>query len=261
MWEHHRQTVNRLIERFSEDSRFPALIIGGSLVKGYGRPDSDVDIVFVATDTEYASRLPKNQLHYYSTEECDYPGGYVDGKIVDLQFLREAAERGSEPARSAFTGAFLAYCHDPEVDILLKRIPVYPEDGHLEKVRSFIAQLLAWQWYAGEAEKLANTYLMHHAVSEILLYGGRLILAHNRILYPFHKWFIADLRKAPQKPDNLISLMDTLLNQPSKAAVDRFCESVLAFRSWEMPPEGWPARFMKDTEWTWRDGQVALPDC
>jgi hypothetical protein len=144
---------------------------------------------------------------------------------------------------------------------LLERIPVYPEAGHLEKVRSFVAQLLAWQWYAGEAEKLSNAYLMQRAVSELLLYGGRLILAHNRILYPYHKWFMTDLKRAPEQPPDLLENMETLLAQPSKAAADRFCACILEFRAWEMPPEGWPARFMRDTEWTWRDGSVALADC
>jgi hypothetical protein len=261
MWDHHRRTIDRLTQRFSTDPCFPALIVGGSLVKGYGRPDSDVDIILIATDEEYAQRLTANQLHYFSTEDCDYPGGYVDGKIVDVQFLRDAADRGSEPARAAFRGAFLAYCRNPEVEHLLQLIPIYPEEGHIEKVRSFIAQLLAWQWYVGEADKLANTYLMHHAVSELLLYGGRLILAHNRILYPYHKWFMTELRGAPELPEGFLGYMEDLLAQPSKAAADQYCECILGFQTWERPPEGWPARFMFDTEWTWRTGRVALPDC
>jgi hypothetical protein len=261
MWDHHHKTIERLIQRFEADPCFPALIVGGSLVKGYGRPDSDVDIVLVAAAEEYTQRVEQNHLHYYSTEDCDYPGGYVDGKIVDMQFLRDVERKGSEPARAAFKGAFLAYCRQPKVEDLLLRIPVYPEEGHLEKVRSFVAQLLAWQWYAGEAEKLENTYLMHRAVSELLLYGGRLILAHNRMLYPYHKWFMAELRQAPDQPAGLMTHIETLLAQPSKAAADRFCAYILEFRAWEMPPEGWPARFMRDTEWTWRTGFVALADC
>jgi hypothetical protein len=40
----------------------------------------------------------------------------VDGKSVDLAFLREVAEKGSEPARAAFDGTRCAYSRLPEID-------------------------------------------------------------------------------------------------------------------------------------------------
>lgn len=39
-------------------------------------------------------------LSYFSTEFCDYPGGYVDGKVHDKAYLRAVAERGNEPTRA-----------------------------------------------------------------------------------------------------------------------------------------------------------------
>jgi hypothetical protein len=236
------------------------LIIGGSLVKGYGDESSDVDFVLIATAEEYARRRLDRALTYYATDLCDYPGGYVDGKIVNIAFLEEVADRGSEPSRSAFEKVIVAYSHLPQLDDLLKRITAYPEAGHMEKIRSFYAQLQAMQWYVGEAEKRSNQYLMMHVVSDLVLFGGRLILAHNRMLYPYHKWFLRKLQDAPQKPDDLMTLIDRLLNEPNKANADRFCETILNFISWDTPPEGWPARFMEDTEWAWRYGKAALAD-
>jgi proline dehydrogenase len=64
----------------------------------------------------------------------------------------------------------------------------------------------------------------------------------------------------PEKPDNLMELIDQLLNEPDKATADRFCEAILNFTTWDAPPEGWPARFMADTEWAWRTGKAAVAD-
>ncbi len=257
---HHQRTVDRLIDRFKADPNFLALIIGGSLVKGFGSENSDVDFVLIATEDEYARRHPARALTYYATDLCDYPGGYVDGKIVNVAFLEEAADRGSEPARSAFDKVIVAYSHLPQLDDLLQRITAYPEAGHAEKIQSFYAQLLAMQWYVGEAEKRDNKYLMMHVVSELVLFGGRLILAHNRMLYPYHKWFLRTLQDAPQKPNDLLGLIDRLLNEPNKANADRFCEAILNFTPWNTPSEGWPARFMEDTEWAWRYGRTPIAD-
>jgi hypothetical protein len=257
---HHLATIDRLIDRFQADSNFLALLIGGSLVKGYGNQDSDVDFMLIATDEEYARRLPTRALTYYATDLCDYPGGYVDGKIVNVAFLEEVADRGSEPARSAFESVIVSYARVPQLAELLDRITAYPEATHTAKLQSFHAQLLAQQWFVGEAEKRANQYLMMHAVSELVLFGGRMLLAYNQLLYPYHKWFLRRLQDAPQKPAGVMDLIDQLLHEPSKANADRFCETILNFTAWPAPPEGWPARFLEDTEWAWRRGSAAVGD-
>ncbi len=257
----HQRTVDRLIEHFQADPAFPALVVGGSIARGWEREDSDVDIILVATDEEYARRAPARALHYYTTDFCDYPGGYVDGKIVNVAFLEEVAEKGSEPARAAFSGALLAYSRLPELEGLLRRIPVYPEALRRARIQSFFAQVQALLWYVGEAEKRGDRYLLNKMSADLVLYGGRLILAHNRILFPFHKWFMLELEQAPAKPASLLALANQLLANPSKANADLFAQSILTFAEWEAPPEGWPSRFMEDTEWAWRRGCAPLAEC
>lgn len=260
MREHHQRVVERLVERFGQDPAFPALIVGGSIAKGWEQEDSDVDIILVATDEEYARRESTHAYHYWTTDLCDYAGGYVDGKIVNCKFLEDVAEYGSEPARAAFTGAFAAYSRLPGLEDLVKRIPVYPEHEQKKRIHTFYAQMVAQQWYVGEAEKRNDRYLLMQAVSDVILYGGRLILAHNKILYPYHKWFLTALSHAPEKPTNLMDLIQQLLADPSKRDADLFCESIVSFTQWDLPPEGWPSRFMKDTEWAWRTGRTAVAD-
>ncbi|MEQ8674061.1 MAG: hypothetical protein RLP44_24530 [Aggregatilineales bacterium] len=254
---HHQQTVDRLTAHFKADPAFLALIIGGSTVKGLARQDSDVDFVLIATPEGYARRVQENDFGIVSFEFTDYEGGYVDGKVIDMAFLRDVDQRGSEPARSAFDKAIVAFSRDPEIIDLVTRIPVYPEDSHSTKIKRFYAQVQAHQWFVGEAEKRGDTYLMMHAASQLVLFGGRMILAHNRMLYPFHKWFMTMLRRAPDKPDNFMTLIDELLTQPNKADADAFCECLFNFAEWDIPKEGWGVRFMQDSEWTWRNGDGA----
>jgi len=109
MKQHHKEAIEKLVESIKQDKRFLALIIGGSVAKGMEREDSDIDVVLVATDEEFKKRKKNNMFLYYTKDVCDYPEGYIDGKVVDLHFLQTVAERGSEPARDAFRDAWIAY--------------------------------------------------------------------------------------------------------------------------------------------------------
>src|SRR5215831_19570096 len=148
---HHLQVIERLKGLFQDDPRFLALLVGGSLVKGWGDVNSDVDIVLVVTEEEYARRVATNDLGYLNWEICGYPDGYVDGKIVDEAFLHDVAQRGSEPARAAFRNMQIAFSHLPHLEELLKRIPVYQEEEREAKMRAFYCQVQAHCWFVKEA--------------------------------------------------------------------------------------------------------------
>jgi len=214
------------------------------------------------TDEDFARRAPHNDLTFSSPDFCDYPGGYVDGKFMNKAFLHEVLQHGSEPARAAFMGVKLIFSRDPDIPALLDQIPVYPIQDQRRKLESFYAQMQALQWYMGEAEKRDNRYLATHTAADLVLFGGRMILAHNQILYPYHKWFMQELRRAPDQPAGLLDAIDALLSQPNKTNSDRFCDLVLNFTAWPQPAEGWPARFMQESEQNWRSGQrPPLADC
>lgn len=257
---HHERVVQRLVERLQNDPRFLALIIGGSVAKGWANDDSDVDILLVASDEEFARRLPSMDLSYYDPTIADYPGGYVDGKIIDLAFLHDVEDHGSEPARAAFLGAIIAYSHIPDLDALVASIPVYPEHEREAKMRAFAVQLTILNWYVGEAEKRQDHYLLSWTVNNMVLYGGRLILAYNRLLYPYHKWFMHQLRLAPLKPENLLDLIENLLQKPGAETARAFYESITTFQDWEVSLGQASAEFTRNTEWNWRDGHPPLPD-
>ena len=256
----HQRAIDKLTEHFRADPNFLALIIGGSIVKGWARPDSDVDFVVVATDEEYARRAATNAFQFFSLDFTDYEGGYVDGKVVDLAFLRDAAAKGSDPARSAFVGAFAPYSDVPELPDLLAQITTYPEHEVEARLQSFSAQVEAMRWYIGEADKRHDPYLANHVSGEMLLFGGRMILAHNRVFYPYHKWFTKQLEVLENKPADFMARFHALLARPCKETSEAFYECLNGFTAWPQAPEGWPARFMTECEWTWRDGRAALAD-
>jgi hypothetical protein len=256
---HHKKAIERLTESLKEDDRYLAVIITGSVAKGEERDDSDIDFILVVSDEEYGKRKKRNRLIFYDTQYCDYPGGYVDGKIINLQFLKTVAERGSEPARDAFRDAWIAFSKIPELEELLKKIPVYQKNEQAEKIQSFLAQFEIAYWYIGEAERRRDKYLLTRAVTDLVLFGGRLILAHNEIIYPFHKLFMNALNRAHEKPKNLIKLIDILLENPSLRNAEVFYDAVKSFRKWRI--RGFPnIQYMIDTELAWLEGKPYIGD-
>jgi predicted nucleotidyltransferase len=260
MYPHHQQTIERLVAQLQEDPRYLAVIIGGSIAKGRARPDSDVDIILVATDAEFERCLAAGAIQYLDREIADYPGGYVEGKIVNRQFLLDVADHGSEPARSAFGGAFIVASRLPDLPDLLARIPIYPEHERAAKMAAFYSQVVICNWFVSEAEKRADAYLLTWAASNLALFAGRLVLAHNRILYPWHKWFMETLRGAPDQPPDFVALVERLLARPDQAQAQAVRDSIEGFPGWELNRQQIVTRFTLDNEWNWRTGRPPLAD-
>jgi len=258
--DHHNQTISKLVHELEKDSRFLALIIGGSIAKGREQEHSDVDVIVVVTEEDFKRRQETKDFHYFRTDLSDYPGGYIDGTVVDLNLLYDMSERGNEPCRAALTGAIIAFSKIPNLESLIESIRKYPLSEQTERIQSFYAHLEAVRWFIPEAEKRKDKYLLAWATNELVLYGGRMILAHNKILYPYHKWFMWELRNAIEKPENLLELIDKLLEKPSSEHSEQFCKAILDFRDWEKPPEGWVSRFREQSEWHWRTGTASIKD-
>ena len=256
---HHKKAIESLTENLEKDNRYLAVIITGSVAKGSEREDSDIDIVLVVTDEEFEKRKKRNRLIYFDNQVCDYPGGYIDGKIVDYPYLKLVAERGTEPARDAFRGAILAFSKIPELEDVLKQIPVYQISEKNEKIKKFVAQFEIANWFMKEAERRNDNYLKLHSARDLILYGGRMILALNEILYPYHKLFIYMLEKAPEKPENLMILIDTLLSTPNSENAEKFYKTIKNFARWKTRYPA-PIRFMLDTELAWIDGKIFVGD-
>jgi predicted nucleotidyltransferase len=163
---HHGRAVVRLINEYQDDPRFNALIIGGSVAKGCARPDSDVDFLIVATDEEFDRRRTESDLFINRKDLCDYDGGYVDGKIINHSYLDELADKGNEPSRAAFEGAFIAYSRLPRLDALLKKIPVYPEHDRDRRIKAFYSMAFIQHWLIHESLRHGNRYTIMRAAGK-----------------------------------------------------------------------------------------------
>lgn len=258
--DHHRRAIDRLAETYRDDTDFLGLIIGGSVAKGYARHDSDVDFMIIASDENFARRLAARDLFINRADLCDYDGGYVDGKIIDLAYLRDVADKGNEPSRAAFQGAFAAYSHVDGLDALLARIPRYPEAGHEERIRAFYSMAFIQHWLFNEAERHDNRYTMARAANQLALFAGRLILAHNRTLFPYHKWLPRALGDAADKPRGFMQQFHAMLEQPNGANASSLFESVRDFQDWGVSDLDAYTWFMTDVEWAWMTDRTALED-
>ncbi|MCE5323875.1 nucleotidyltransferase domain-containing protein [bacterium] len=258
--EHHKREIERLVDKFSPDERYRALIIGGSVAKGMAKDNSDVDILLVATDEEFEQRKEKDDI-FYLDMECGYDGGYIDGKVINLQFIKDAADHGSEPARWAFTGAFAAYSHIPGLDDLIKQIPVYQESDHAEKIKTFYTMVCVMPWFAREAKNRKDPYLATKSATDTVLFAARLALAHNKLLYPYHKWLMTQLHKAADKPEELISLMDTALTHPSQENTEAIRSSITNYYGDHgLDWSAMTSRFLKECEWNWLEHRPPVYD-
>lgn len=260
MFPHHKTAVKRVTDAFQGEPGVFGLLLGGSIAHGFAAESSDVDIMIVVSDDEYRERTASGELHYYRDDLCDYPGGYVDGKYVSRSFLGEVERHGSEPARFAFADARVLLSRMDGLSEQVARIARYPAALKADRICSFHAQLLGWMWYAGEAAKRNDAYLMGTAAMKVLLFGGRMILAHNETLYPFHKWFFTALERVPDKPEGLLAAMRRLSREQTLENAAAFRDLVLGFWEWETDGKPWPNRFMADSELTWIRDAAAIDD-
>ena len=258
--DHHQRAIDKMIQRFANDPGFGAMLVAGSVAKGCAREDSDLDVMLIATEAEYARRSISEPMSFCLFDVADYPGGYVDCKVLDLAFLREAADHGSEPARNAFIGAYPAFSRIDGIQELVERIGVYPLALQQERIDSFMAQIdLNRCFFWGEAHKRNDPYLQMRAATDIVLFGGRLILAHNRILFPCHKRLLEFVDLAPDKPAEFVSLAHKLLGEPTRVNMEKLCDCIENFRDWKVKAD-LLSRYVHDTELTWRNRQPAISD-
>ena len=98
------------------------------------------------------------------------------------------------------------------------------------------------------------------SISKLILFGGRLVLAHNEMLYPYHKWFLKVLGSAKDKPFDIMACIQTLNESPTAENIEAFHEKVKTFQTWSDDPFNWPAQFILDSELNWVDGKTLVDD-
>ena len=260
---HHADTIRNVVRKFEADPSVRGLLLGGSIAHGFAKPDADVDIAIVVSAEEFARRRAENRLTFFDRSLCTYPEGYVDGKFMDEDFLREVARRGSEPARYAFKDARILFSRIDGLERLLAGIVRYPVEVKTDRIARFAAQLVGWRWFFSEGEKKDSDYLKTLAVQKVVLFSCRIVLAETELLFPFHKWMLRVTLAAPRLPIGFGGSIDRILASPSFALIDAHCRETLAFAGLDHDAVNatWGANFMRDTELRWMTDSASIDDC
>jgi hypothetical protein len=256
----HRATIDRATARLRERDDVLAVLVGGSIAHGFASATSDVDLLIVVSDAEWERRLASGDVTELDLESPTYAGGYVDSKYTSMAFIRDVAARGSETARFAFDGVKVAWSRIDGLDDACRAAARYPLDGQSDRIRAFHAQLEYWQWMFREGDRSGNAYIRTLAAPNVVVYAGRLILAHNAVLYPGVKWLVRVLHGVAEQPAGLGTAVGAVVARPDRASVDRLVDLVRGFRDWGVAGQSWGARFMVDTELAWMRGRPAIAD-
>ena len=249
--EHHHRAAKKAEERLRGEKGIVAVLMAGSVARGVARPDSDVDLIAVVDDAAWPDYLAQNRLAFIWGDLTDYPGGYVEGRYVPRSYVLEAAQRGSEPTRHSFTSVYPLFSSDPAIDAALPLIPVYPEAERQHRIEAFMAQLVLNKiFFLGEGRRRNDLYLQARAASDMVLFGGRLILAHNRILFPCQKRLMEYVVAAPQHPPRFQELANELLARPTEESKEAFCQAVESFTDWGVKAD-LLSTFLRDVEASW----------
>lgn len=242
MFPHHEQSIQKLKEHFEVDNGVIAFIIIGSVARGEAGKDSDIDFCLVVTDEEYQRRTIAKELNITFNAEN------ANGGAVTLDYLTRAVTKAPEPLRFAFTNAIVVFTKDSALPDIINKIQMYPENEQEEKMISFVNQLPVHLSYLKFGEYSKNPYVLSETALKLVLFGGRLILAHNRLLYPSRKQFFKQLERAKDKPENFLSLATILLQNPSIAHAQAFYDCIMSFKDWKRPQEGNMQRYTDDTK-------------
>lgn len=261
MYPHHMESIGRLLEYFKTDSGVIAVIIGGSVAKGLARPDSDIDAMVIVNDAKLKELEAAGKGAECIFGHCTYPGGYFDVKYYNRQFLIDAAERGSEPARNAFLGARCLFTLDPEIPSLVAEIPVFQERERTDKLLSFYAAFelnRGYYWRVSHGDR----FLRMQAAVDTVLFGLRLLLEDRRKLFPCAKSLYLAVESLEDKPDDILSLADALLERLDDASRDAFCAAVTSAISYS-PPDDYAlimTRYIEDHELWWRKARPLIAE-
>jgi predicted nucleotidyltransferase len=260
MYPHHTDSIQRVTDYFQRDPEVLALLLGGSIAHGFETPTSDIDVMIFVSDEDYEKRFAENRIHFFNTELTTYTGGYVDGKYSTRRFVRQVIEKGSEPARFAFADSRVLFSKMDGLEEDVRNAAQYPVTERAGRIRRFHAQFEAWHWYCGEALRLKNQYLLGTSISKFILFSRRLILAHNELLYPYHKWFLKVLDSATDKPAGLMESIHKLSEEPITENIEALYQAVKGFQPWIEGDFNWPTQFMLDSELNWLDGKTPVDD-
>ena len=251
---HHREAVKELISIFREKEGVIALVFGGSVAKHMEREDSDIDAMVIVTEEFYERKRKVNCIaECISMGDCAYPGGYFDVKYMTKDYIRDAAEKGSEPTRNSFIGSHVLFSADEEVTELVRRIPVFQKQEFEEKMLSFFSNLQLNYNYFWKACR-PEGYMKLKVASEIVYSLYRMVLQENEILFPCIRRLEQFVKLAPDQPEHLVEYCEEFCRTLEDEPLDKAVEAWKAWTHYQYPTDSavCQSRYCDDFEQWWR---------
>ena len=251
---HHREAVKELISIFREKEGVIALVFGGSVAKHMEREDSDIDAMVIVTEEFYERKRKVNCIaECISMGDCAYPGGYFDVKYMTKDYIRDAAEKGSEPTRNSFIGSHVLFSADEEVTELVRRIPVFQKQEFEEKMLSFFSNLQLNYNYFWKACR-PEGYMKLKVASEIVYSLYRMVLQENEILFPCNRRLEQFVKLAPDQPEHLVEYCEEFCRTLEDDPLDKALEAWKAWTHYQYPTDSavCQSRYCDDFEQWWR---------
>jgi predicted nucleotidyltransferase len=254
MAEHHE----RAIDAFAAAAKIRGalgVIVVGSVARGTERPDSDVDVYELVNDAQFATALATEQLARVETDAADWPGGYIDIKLISPELLRRAVTEADDATRASLVGARVALDTTGSLDARVAEIANPPEQHFDELTRSFAAQFaLHADYFLTHGRAHSDPALTANAAVHAAFAAGRLALVAQRVLFRGPKYLTEQLHSAGRS--DLATAIAELLGDPSEHRVEavRALVPVLAADGGRID-DATLARFIIDNEWSWYTGR------
>jgi len=264
--EHHEKTLADFARREIERGAAGVILVG-SVARGTERADSDVDVYLIVDEQRFESARQASALAYVERDGVDYPGGYIDVKLVTMEYLETAAERGDDPTRASFVGArpvatTVADAGDTGtagtagaaagIEELIGRITNPPESVWERNAASFMAQVYLYgEYFLPHGERLGDPFLLAHAGTHLALAGARALLARNRVLFRGPKYVSDAIRHLAEVPAGFVDAFDALVRQPGIDAANRVIGLLDELGGWPGDRSTSLSRFVEDNELAW----------
>ena len=260
MTEQHKRAIDKLNRLHKENPDNLALIICGSMARKDTHESSDIDLYLVVTDYKF-ERVCRTKSFFYGTwDPNEFYGIAIDGKIVGMQFLRNAADFASEPTRYSFKNAYTLFSKMNEIDELIQKIYVYPEWEHEKRVKAFYAYIKHFRYIGEKVFNQGDDFLSMQCVLELVFFTGRLILAHNHELYPCRKALFKAVRNCRQKPGNYIEMSKNLILHHNLEEMVKYYEMVIDFFKVYDYPDAERIGLILEDEWAWYTKQLTISE-
>jgi hypothetical protein len=245
--QHHRDAIARWAEAAADDDEVLVVVVAGSLTKGYGRADSDVDGFLIVTDEAFARRRASGELTVFSTEFCDYEGGYVDAKSSTAPFSTPSlSEVASRPDRRSLGRSWPGRATHRSMRWCTRRPPI-PRP----------ASKSAWPASSRRPRPPSGTWARRPSATTPTSPGGRQAgwrcspavgcWPTTKCCTPTTSGWCARSLRCPTGPTSS-SIWCPLTIERTPAAAEAVVMSLLLFREWPQAPAGWSTQVMLDSE-------------